>query len=91
MSPGAKIKVAWALDEVTRAEPLKRWNRMEFVWNLYGVRMEPLWNNTLTTRQQHRSSRLAASLAGKYGRIWLPALFPLRPGGKLSQRLLQRP
>ena len=30
-------------------------NTMEFLWNIYGNRMELLWNNAHATRTQHAS------------------------------------
>ena len=42
---------------------------MEDLWSTYGIRIQLLWNNTPTTRQQHGGGRLAASLGGEHGRI----------------------
>jgi hypothetical protein len=32
---------------------------MEVVWNLYGVRMEYVWNNTLATPSHHATTTFA--------------------------------
>ena len=39
---------------------------MEFVWSLYGICMELLWNITRATPEQHRSIALSARLRRPY-------------------------
>ena len=39
----------------------------QFVWNLYGIPMEYLWNNTPATGQQRAINRLGAGRGGRGG------------------------